>query len=172
MTTLTPLTSDHFETVARWLSNPAVNRLLSADWRDKEVTATVLAIAARKRQNRFFLIQHEGKACGLVALSDLEVADKSAMAWYLMGDERFRGKGIAADAVRQLIRFAFMEMGLECIFAWAIEGNTASLSLLNAVGFREVGRIRRSACIAGQQLDRIYFDIIRSDIGSPPFETN
>jgi RimJ/RimL family protein N-acetyltransferase len=167
MTTLTPLTSDHFETVARWLSTPGVNRLLSADWRDKEVTATVMAIAARNRQNRFFLIQHEGNSCGLVALSDMVIADKSAMAWYLMGEEQLRGKGITADAVRQLIRLAFMEMGLECIFAWTVEGNTESLRLLKAVGFREVGRIRRSACIAGQQLDKLYFDIIRSDWSAP-----
>ena len=86
------------------------------------------------------------------------------MVWYLMGEEQLRAKGIATDAVRQLIRFAFMEMGLECIFAWAIEGNTASLKLLKAAGFREVGRIRRSACIAGQQLDKIYFDIIPNDV--------
>ena len=166
MTTLAPLNADHYEIVARWLSTPAINRWLSGDWRDKETTATVVAIAVRNRKNRFFLVSHDGNPCGLVALSDVELSDKTAMAWYLIGDEQLRGKGITSNAVKQLIRVAFSEMGLESVYAWAVEGNASSLRLLKKVGFREAGRIRRSACLAGRQLDRIYFDITPGDVGS------
>jgi RimJ/RimL family protein N-acetyltransferase len=163
MTALVPLTSVYFETVARWLSDPDVNCLLSAEWRGKNITSTIISIASRNRQNKFFVIYHEEEPCGLVALSDLELADRSAMVWYFMGNKHLRGRGIAGDAIRQLIELAFVEMGLESLYAYVIEGNTYSLRLLKTVGFREVGRIRRASRIAGEQLDRIYFDLIRSD---------
>src|SRR5688572_9291568 len=98
MTTLVPLASDSFELVAKWLSTPAINRWLSGDWRDKETTATIVAIAARNRKNRFFLFSHDGAPCGLVALSDLELPDKTAMAWYLMGEQQLSGQGITSEA--------------------------------------------------------------------------
>ena len=162
-TTLAPLTSENFEIVARWLSDPTINAVLSADWRGKRVTTTLIAIAVRNNQNRFFLIRNGLEPCGIVALSDLDVADKCAMVWYFMGEMSLRGKGITTEAVRKLVDIAFSEFGLECIFAWAIASNADSIKLLKTVGFQEVGRIRRSVCISGRQHDKIYFDLIRDE---------
>jgi len=170
MTTLAPLTSDHYERVARWLSRPPINRWLSGDWRDKETTATVVAIAVRNRKNRFFLVNHDGAPCGLVALSDVELTDKTAMAWYLLGEEGLAGKGITGAAVKQMVDNGFRELGLQSIYAWVMDGNIASMKLLEKVGFRKVGRIRASACLGNQQVDRIYFDVTPGDISAPSAE--
>jgi ribosomal-protein-serine acetyltransferase len=159
MTSLAPLAVEHFETVAGWLSQPDINSWLSGDWREKKTTATVVAVAVRNRKNRFFLVVHDGQPCGLAALSDIEVLDKTAMVWYFLGDQKLTGKGITSDAVRQVVSFGFSELGLESIYAWAMEPNAASIALLAKVGFREAGRIRRSAFLNGHQVDRIYFDI-------------
>lgn len=167
MTTLAPLTPDHFETVARWLSTPAINCWLSGDWRDKETTATVVAIAVRNRKNRLFLVTHDGEPCGMVALSDIETADKTAMIWYLMGEQSLSGKGVMSEAVRQLVDKAFTQMDFRSLYAWAMENNAASIKVLHKSGFCKVGRIRHSACWAGGQVDRIYFDLIPADLAPP-----
>jgi len=163
MTTIAPLTPEHFETVARWLSNPEINRWLSGDWRDRETTASTIAIAARNRKNRFYLVSHDATPCGLVALSEIDSADKTAMAWYLLGRLEFGRKGVTSAAVSELVKRAFKELELNSVYAWAMESNTASLQLLAKVGFKRAGRIRRSSCCDGRALDRIYFDIIPED---------
>lgn len=158
-----PLTAPSFEVVAAWLATPALNRWLTADWREREATSTVLAIATRQRRNRFFLVRHHAEPCGLVALSDLDPIDKTAMVWYLLGDRRFEGRGITTAAVNQLVSLSFNELGLRSLYAWAMEPNEASIRVLKKTGFREAGRLRQSACLDQTQTDRIYFDLVATE---------
>lgn len=163
MTTLAPLSAEHFEIVAQWLSRSDINRWLSGEWRGTKASPTVIAIAVRNRRNRFFLVSNQGEPCGLAALSDIDTADKSAMLWYLLGEQQLSGRGITSDAVKQLVGIAFSELGLQSLFAWAMQSNIPSLKLLTKVGFREVGYMRRASCLEGKQVNRVYFDFIPND---------
>lgn len=162
-----PLAPAHFEMAARWLAMPALNRWLTADWRERPATATTLAIATRNRRNRFFLVRHHNEPCGLVALSDFDEAEKTAMVWYLLGESRLGGKGVTTEAVRALVALAFGQLGLRSLHAWAMAQNEASQRVLAKAGFREAGRLRDSACLDGQQTDRLYFDLVASEWSSP-----
>lgn len=160
MTTLSPLSPEHFELVARWLSNPAIHRWLSGEWRRNETSAAIIGIAVRNKKNRLFLVSHLGVPCGIVGLSDIEPLDRTAMLWYLLGDSQLAGKGIISDAVSSLLGIAFGELDLRSIYAWAMETNAASIRVLAKTGFAPAGRIRSSANLDGAQIDRLYFDII------------
>jgi ribosomal-protein-alanine N-acetyltransferase len=149
--------------VAKWLSRDKINRWLTAEWRNRVVSTTVLAIALRNRKNRFFLVRCNGEPCGLVALADVDIADATAMVWYFLGDSKYSGKGIASEAVRQLVRKAFKELKLRSLYAWMMEDNAASANVLRGVGFQEAGRIRQAVCSNGRQVDRIYFDLVASE---------
>ena len=117
MTTIEELIPDYFDLVAQWLSKAEINRWLTSEWRDREVNATLVAIATRNRKNRFFLVRYDGQPCGLIALADIDTADKTAMIWYVLGDKNLSGRGITSDAVRQLVRLAFDQMGLASTYA-------------------------------------------------------
>lgn len=160
MVTIEDLAAPHFELVAMWLSKWQINRWLTGEWRGKEVSPTLIAIAVRNRRNRFFLVRLDGKPCGLVALASIDMVDKVAMVWYLMGEEQLSGCGIISEGVRQMVRLAFDELKLKSLFTWIMEDNPASGKVLLKAGFREAGRIRSSVCSAGRQIDRIYFDIV------------
>ena len=160
MTTIEPLEAGDFEQVARWLSRPEINKWLSGEWRDHEATPSILAITVRNRRNKLYLVRYDSAACGLVALAEIDPADKLAMVWYLLGEERLKGKGIISEAVRQLSRLAFSELSLASLYAWIMEDNAASRRVLEKSGFGECGRFRNAACSNGKQVDRIYFDLI------------
>jgi ribosomal-protein-alanine N-acetyltransferase len=160
MTTIEPLLPEHFEQVAGWLSRPDTNKWLSGEWRDHQATPSILAITIRNRRNRLYLVRHESTPCGLVGLAEIDSADRIAMVWYLLGDERLKGRGIISEAVRQLSRVAFSEHSLASLHAWIIEDNIASRRVLQKSGFRECGRFRNAACSSGRQVDRIYFDLL------------
>jgi len=163
VTTIEQLQADDLSLVATWLSRNEINRWLTAEWRNRVASTTLLAIAMRNPKNRLFLIRCNGQACGLVALADIDVADATGMIWYVLGEPGFARNGIASEAVRQLVRKSFQELKLQSLYAWIMEDNVASAKLLHKVGFREVGRIRQAASSNRQQVDRIYFDLIAAE---------
>ena len=107
MTTIEELIPDYFELVARWLSKAEINRWLMGEWRDRVVNPTLVAMAVRNRKNRLFLVRYNGQPCGLIALADIDMADKTAMMWYVLGEQTLSGRGITSDAVGQLARLSF-----------------------------------------------------------------
>lgn len=160
MTTIEPLLPEQFDQVAGWLSRPEINKWLSGEWRDRPATSSILAITVRNRRNQLYLVRSESVSCGLVGLAEIDLADRIAMVWYLLGDERLKGRGIISEAVRQLARLAFEDLSLSSLHAWIMEDNIASRRVLEKSGFRECGRFRNAACLSGRQVDRIYFDLL------------
>jgi RimJ/RimL family protein N-acetyltransferase len=162
MTAIEELRPEHLQLVASWLTRPQINQWLSSEWRNREVNAALVAQAVRNRRNKLFVVSHESTPCGVVALSDLDTADRFAMVWYLLGEEPLAGKGITTEAVRQVCKHAFDTLELSSLYAWTMAGNVASQKVLARAGFQEAGRLRASASFCGVQVDRIYFDQVSS----------
>lgn len=168
MTTIEPLARTEFEAAASWLSDPRINRWLSAEWRGRSIDATTLAIAIRQKRNQLFCVRHQGEPCGLVALSEFDPTDRSAMVWYLLGRAELGGGGIMSEAVRSLLAVAFTALDLNAVYAWAMEPNAASIRLLEKAGFHPAGCLRLTATLDGQPVHRRYFDITRAEwLASP-----
>jgi RimJ/RimL family protein N-acetyltransferase len=166
MITLEALKPEHFELAAAWLSNKQINQWLTAEWRGRTITASILAMAVRNRRNRIFVVHYRGQACGLACLADIDMLDKTAMVWYLLGEPSLAGQGVTSEAVKQLTRLAFREMALESVYAWTMDGNIPSQRVLQKAGFAQAGRIRRATHSNEQQVDRIFFDLLPGDIRS------
>ena len=157
------LRPEHFGLVAGWLSRHNINRWLTAEWRNQVASTTVLAIALRKQKNRLFLVRFSGQPCGLIGLAEIDVADATAMIWYLLGESTLSSNGIVSEAVKEVARKAFQELKLQSLYAWVMEDNSASAKVLQKAGFREAGRIRQAVCSNGRQVDRIYFDMVATE---------
>jgi RimJ/RimL family protein N-acetyltransferase len=154
------LAPDHFPLVAAWLSDRSINRWLTAEWRGRDVTPVVVAMACRNKRNRLFLVQYDSQPCGLVAFSEIDEGDRTAMVWYLLGGTEYQGKGVISQAVRQTVEWGFTELGLASVYAWIMSDNAPSRRVLERSGFREAGVLRMATRSADQQVDRIYFDIV------------
>lgn len=163
MISIEPLAPDHFPIVARWMSVPAINVWLTSEWRGRAVEPSILAIACRNKRNRMYLVKSAGTPVGVVGLADMDLDDKTAMVWYLLGESGLSGKGVTSEAVRQICAAGFGEMGLRSIYAWIMEPNIGSRRVLERAGFREAGRLRRAANHGGDVVDRIYFDRIAGE---------
>ena len=163
MTNIETLGLQHFQLVADWLSKPEINQWLTSEWRDRTVTSALVAMAVRSKRNRLYLARHDGRPCGLTAIAELDTADSTAMVWYLLGDQTLSGRGIISEALRLMILNSFSEFRLEGLYAWAMANNSASIRVLQKVGFREVGRMRRAAHSRHGQVDRIYFDLVANE---------
>ncbi len=75
---------------------------------------------------------------------------------------QFRGRGIAAEAVRALITEAFREARLRAVRAYCVPENTESRRLLERVGFEPDGVLPHGASVNGQPVDVLAHAIPRA----------
>jgi RimJ/RimL family protein N-acetyltransferase len=164
MVTLRKAVPEDFGQIAQWLSNREISRWLSSEWRNRDVTPTIIAMLARTPRNAVYMILRDATPCGMAAFSEIDTVDKTANVWYFLGDQSLAGKGVTTDAIRQFVGLAFGELQFNSLSAWAMENNTRSQRVLEKAGFKRVGKVRHSATFEEKPVDRIYFDLLPTDL--------
>lgn len=129
--------------VNRWLTRaPATLEAYRAHFEDPESLAKTL------------VVEHSGEVVGdlMVAVEDawaqVEVAERARgvqaeLGWALHPDHA--GRGFATEAVRELLRLCFEELGLRRVTANCFAANEASWRLMERIGMRrELYTVRES----------------------------
>ncbi len=82
-----------------------------------------------------------------------------------------RGHGYARDAVRLLLRYGFLERRYHKCNSACVDGNTASIKLHHALGFRDEGQRREVLFLNGRYCDELLFGLTRDefDANDAPF---
>jgi ribosomal-protein-alanine N-acetyltransferase len=78
--------------------------------------------------------------CGFVRLEGMEEPEL----WYEL-TQKVWGRGIATEAARACVRYAFEEVGMERVIAGADAPNTASLRVIEKLGMKYLGNNNHSA---------------------------
>jgi RimJ/RimL family protein N-acetyltransferase len=148
------------ETTWRFRRLPEVTRWLTSagdleDYRARFLSASRLATT--------LVIEHEDAVAGDLMLrvedawAQAEVAEQARgvqaeLGWTL--DPALRGRGLATEAVRELFRLCFDELGLRRVTANCFADNTASWRLMERVGMRrELHAVAESLHRSGAWLD-------------------
>ena len=103
-------------------------------------------LALRRDQTRVrnavsFLVEHQGRVAGTVEVRQTG-GGNGELSWTVFPDHR--GQGLAARAVRLLIRYAFDELGLHRVAAHVDPQDGASLRTAGRAGLRREGLVRAS----------------------------
>jgi RimJ/RimL family protein N-acetyltransferase len=70
------------------------------------------------------------------------------------------GHGYATEAAAAMVDFGFRELGLHRISSWCIADNTASVGVLERLGFRQEGRLRQNEYFKGQWWDTLLYAML------------
>jgi ribosomal-protein-alanine N-acetyltransferase len=114
--------------------------------------------AAKDRGYQFLVKSAEGELLGRVNLSGIKRAHFHSGALGYRIDRSVGGRGIASEAVRQMLEIAFGRLGLKRIEADASVENRGSIRVLERNGFVQYGRSRRSFELQGTWYDRLHFE--------------
>jgi ribosomal-protein-alanine N-acetyltransferase len=116
----------------------------------KRGQSLVLMITPREAEDRII---------GRIALGGVLLgAFQNAYVGYWI-DAEHQGRGLMTEAVRATTTFAFRVAGLHRLQAAVMPGNTASLRVLERVGYRREGAAQRYLCIAGTWEDHVIFAV-------------
>jgi RimJ/RimL family protein N-acetyltransferase len=154
--------------VAAWTAEPESAKWLHFGPDLRALTPTMVRLMMRRSQNVLRLFAPEGSSepAGIVALADRDLGFGSASLWYLLGDKRLSRRGLTGRAVSRMLSEAFDDHGVSAVSAWAVDGNAASVRILERCGFSLIGRQRRCHRVDGVLRDRLLFDLVAADLAS------
>lgn len=108
--------------------------------------------------------KEKGIAVGTVILSDINQKNGTAQIHIKMSKDGGRGKGYGTDAIRSIVRYAFDELRLNCIYAEILSYNEISKHLFEKCGFRQDGVLRARVYKSGEYIDVMSYSVLKSDI--------
>lgn len=89
--------------------------------------------------------------------------EKVKMLGYVL-DEKFWGKGLVAEATKEVIRFAFEKLELDLISVYHYPFNDRSKRVIEKCGFKYEGTFRLSSTIYdGRVFDDVCYSLTRED---------
>ena len=103
------------------------------------------------------------KTLGTVILSDIDYKNGTGeLHIKLLKDGR--GKGYGVDTINTIVRYAFDELRLNCIYGRIISYNTISQAMVEKCGFFKEGILRKRIFKGGKYYDLIEMSILKEDI--------
>jgi RimJ/RimL family protein N-acetyltransferase len=76
---------------------------------------------------------------------------------------RARRRGVGADALRTVVRWAFAELGLNRVGLATVVENEATIRLAERAGFRREGLLRAFTYERGVPVDNLFFGAVKGD---------
>jgi RimJ/RimL family protein N-acetyltransferase len=99
---------------------------------------------------------------GLCAFKDVRWASRHTFFWIGI-DPAMRGKGYGPDATRVLLKYAFLELNLNCVGLEVFAYNTAAIAAYEKVGFQHDGQVRAYIYRDGVYYDMLLMSMVRDE---------
>lgn len=106
------------------------------------------------------LATSEGAAVGYIDLFGQGTTEREL--GYVIGPSHRWGSGLGTAAARAGLAYGFLVLGLDRIWAEAVEANVASVRVLRRIGMRETG-VGADEQFLGEQSRYLRFELLRSD---------
>ena len=123
--------------------------------------------SAPPEKRRFFIEKKDGTKIGVV--NTFPVGELLEIGFSLVADQR--GKGYGTEAVTILVDYLFLSRDLVRLQATADLRNIASQRLLDKVGFKKEGIVRKAMFIRGEWRDLLLYSILREEWKEPKILT-
>ena len=145
----------------RWINDKRNNRFLHYDLPlEKEKTIQWFNKVVNQTNRYDGIIECDNHPVGIIGL--LEIDGNQAEYYITLGEESYKGKGIAKNASIQLLNKAFFEYQLNQVVLYTECENILAQKLFERLGFKKVGIEKGKVFNRGKLVDR-YFYLIEKD---------
>jgi len=158
-------TENHYQVCKIWFDNREITKWLTSVLRFSKYNRLIHEMLITNRRNRLFFISVENTFVGLVGFNNIDLVDRRAEIWFLIGEESDRNKNYATDAVSNLKEIAVKDFKLVTLYALVCELNVASMRLLEKADFKYAGRFRKGFFIDGEYKNFLIYDWVNPQLG-------
>ncbi|HEY2517687.1 MAG TPA: GNAT family protein, partial [Polyangiaceae bacterium] len=106
--------------------------------------------------------REDDRVLGTCTISHLDRSNGRAELGYALGRAHW-GQGLMREALDALLPFAFGELGLRRLEADVDPANTASVKMLERLGFQREGYLRERWAVGGGVQDSLFYGLLRRE---------
>jgi len=159
---LVALDLEHTDQVLTWINNEAINSSSGIRFPNSktEQELWVKATIQNRSKKKLIITSTDEKEVGMVSVHNIDHKNQNCEVGIYI-DPNSQGKGYASEALKLVIRFAFLELNMFKVYANIHEDNTASISLFQKLGFNKEATIKKVIFKNGQFIDNLYFSLFK-----------
>lgn len=158
------------EKFALWNQDSGWDRFLDSDpprlhsvkkwkeWQEKD-------LERQSQDDAFFAIctKAEDALIGFIALFNLYKYHGDSLVAIALGEREYWSRGYGTDAMRVMLRYAFMELNLRRVGLIVFEYNPRAIRSYEKAGFVHEGRVRGMMLRDGRRWSYLYMGILREE---------
>jgi UDP-4-amino-4,6-dideoxy-N-acetyl-beta-L-altrosamine N-acetyltransferase len=152
------------DTIVRWRNVPDVHAQLFAHDPPTKEGHLRWFDSLRKRDDRveFVIVENRsGRSVGTIGLSNIDRANRRAEYGILIGEADARGKGLAREASRLILAYAFETLRLHRVYLHVFPENEPAIRLYRGLDFEREGVMRQHAWKDGTFRDVVVMGCVK-----------
>jgi RimJ/RimL family protein N-acetyltransferase len=162
---LRPLKKEDLSNRVRWFNDPDINKTLFLE-ENLQLDKTLEWFDRVKNDDSrmdFAIDSMDGEPIGVAGLANINRTHRTAECYCIIGQRKFWGKGIGTEAHRIMFEWAFDKLGIEKIWADINPENIAILKVVERLGFKSEGLLRKDRIIGGRRVDVLRIGLLREE---------
>ena len=108
-----------------------------------------------------FAIEMDGRAVGSISINKIKQEHKAEIGYWL--GEKYQGKGIMTQAIKEITKYGFRELKLRRIYAQVFLFNKGSMRVLEKSGYKFEGILKKEVKKDNKFLDCCVFAKTRAE---------
>lgn len=156
---------------AEWMNNPEFLGEYFSPFQRSRVEMEKMLESSPFEAKAFIIEKKDGGKIGYIVHFNMlaPYGNMQEMGYAVIPSER--GKGYCTEAAQMLVDYLFLTKGMMRIQATTDARNMASQKVLEKVGFRKEGTLRKSVLSRGEWRDLFIFSILRDEWKEPKILT-
>lgn len=118
----------------------------------------------KERTDRYdAVIEAEGVPVGLIGLLSIDKKNSKAEYYITIGEDKYKGKGIAKLASEILLEYAFEKLQINKVYLFTETENIKAQKLFKKIGFKKEGLLKEDVKNINGFVDRYVYEICKDD---------
>ncbi|NLN17995.1 MAG: GNAT family N-acetyltransferase [Firmicutes bacterium] len=158
-------TPDDFPHIVSWGRDEKVAQDLEGDYPTtlEECAAWLQTIKSDRHALHYVIVSlHDDRPIGDIQLDHITWRSGDGELRIRIGERHLWDQGFGTDAVITLLRYAFLNMRLSCIYLRVFASNLRAIRCYEKAGFRKEGRLMRRTA-EGQERETFLMSVRRAD---------
>ena len=123
-------------------------------------------ISVKKEKMFAVRLLENDELLGNIGFNSLDIINRNGALGVLIGNPKYQRKGYGTEALKLILDYGFSFLNLRNISLSVFEYNEPAYNLYKKVGFKEVGRLRKTLEIMGKTYDVIILDMLNEEFQS------
>lgn len=161
---LSPMNKDDAETYVRWLNDFSVTDGLGSSARITALDGEKEWITHNAGRYQFAIVSLENdELLGNCGIQNVDLIRQCGEVGLFIGEENNRNKGYGTEVLQLLVDYGFDYLNLNNIMLRVFSFNEQAISCYRKVGFKEIGRRRKSYYLKGEFFDEVFMDMLKNE---------